>query len=85
MACYVDSENTAKIIKEEVVLGNCDWIRVSIENILENLLRYADKIVEVNLQGDHLYFYHGSITAENRDGHVCFTICYPKKGKTGII
>lgn len=36
--------------KPAIVLGNPDRIRVSIENILENQLRYAIKTIEISLQ-----------------------------------
>ncbi|NRD78301.1 response regulator [Bacillus sp. BRMEA1] len=106
-----------------IMLGNPDRIRVSIENILENQLRYAKHSVQVSLKGSDRYwvieikndgpliaekdlnqifkslykgekgnfglglsisnkivhFYHGSIKVENRNGQVCFIICYPKK------
>ncbi|WP_307409114.1 sensor histidine kinase [Neobacillus ginsengisoli] len=109
--------------KPAVLLGNPDRIRVSIENILENQLRYAQNIIQVSLKdsgsswmieirndgplisekdlnqifkslykGDKgnfglglsishkiVNFYHGNIKVENRNGQVCFTICYPKK------
>jgi two-component system, OmpR family, sensor histidine kinase CssS len=109
--------------KPAVMLGNPDRIRVSIENILENQLRYAKNLIQVSLKnsgsswqieikndgpllsdkdlnqifkslykGDKgnfglglsishkiVHFYHGNIKVENRDGQVCFTICYPKK------
>lgn len=36
--------------KQAVILGNPDRIRVSIENILENQLRYAKKLIQVSLK-----------------------------------
>lgn len=109
--------------KPAVMLGSADRIRVSIENILENQLRYAAGSVRVSLREEasfwrievqndgpplpekdlqqifhSLYkgergnfglglsisqkivnFYRGYIAAENCDGGVRFTICYPKK------
>lgn len=42
--------------KPAIILGNPDRIRVSIENILENQLRYAIKTIEVSLQENHSFW-----------------------------
>jgi two-component system, OmpR family, sensor histidine kinase CssS len=39
--------------KSAIILGNPDRIRVSIENILENQLKYAAKTIQVSLQENH--------------------------------
>ena len=36
--------------KDPVIIGNSDKIRVAIENILENQLRYATKNIQITLQ-----------------------------------
>ena len=42
--------------KGPVIMGNPDNIRVSIENILENQLRYADKTINIHLREDEFYW-----------------------------
>jgi two-component system sensor histidine kinase CssS len=42
--------------KPAVMLGNPDRIRVSIENILENQLRYAENLIEVSLKNSGSYW-----------------------------